>query len=199
MFTYLLVSIFDFKMDTRTEILDLAERLIRTKGYNSFSYKDISSALNIKNAAIHYHFPSKHDLGKAIINRTRLRFAQHLSEWKTASPAEQLEQFIDTYEKANEQDLVCFIGSLGPSYKTLPELMQKELTAASFEIRSWVRIILKAGLADGSFSFDEKVEDKSDAIISSLLASLIMNRVTGENILDSIKSVIFTGLRKEVR
>lgn len=186
-------------MGTKTEILDLAERLIRLKGYNSFSYKDISTALNIKNAAIHYHFPAKHDLGKAIINRTRLRFAQHLSEWKSATPSMQLEQFIDTYEKANEEELVCFMGSLGPSFNTLPESMQKELTTASFEIRSWIRIILKAGLADGSFSFDEKIEEKSDAIISSLLASLIMNRVTGENILASIKSVIFTGLQKGVQ
>lgn len=185
-------------MGTRTEILDLAEQLIRSKGYNSFSYKDISSALNIKNAAIHYYFPAKHDLGKAIINRTRLRFAQHLSEWKTASPRQQLEQFITTYEKSNEQELVCFMGSLGPSYKTLPESMQTELTTASFEIRSWVRIILKAGLADGSFKFDEKVEEKSDAIVSSLLASLILNRVTGENIFESIKSVIFSGLQQQV-
>jgi TetR/AcrR family transcriptional repressor of nem operon len=184
-------------MSTKTEILDLAEQLIRSKGYNSFSYKDISSALNIKNAAIHYHFPAKHDLGKAIINRTRLRFAQHLSDWKTAPPAEQLEQFITTYEKANEQELVCFMGSLGPSYKTLPESMQKELTAASYEIRSWVRIILKAGLADGSFTFNENVEEKSDAIISSLLASLILNRVTGENIFASIKSVILSGLQSQ--
>ena len=184
-------------MDTRTEILDLAEQLIRSRGYNSFSYKDISSALNIKNAAIHYYFPAKHDLGKAIINRTRLRFAQHISEWKTASPTQQLEQFIDTYEQANEKELICFMGSLGPSYHTLPESMQKELTAASFEIRSWIRIILKAGLADESFAFKENLEEKSDAIITSLLASLIMNRVTGENILASIKSVIFKGLQTE--
>ncbi|MEQ9166849.1 MAG: TetR/AcrR family transcriptional regulator [Fulvivirga sp.] len=184
-------------MDTKTEIMDLAEQLIRSRGYNSFSYKDISSALNLKNAAIHYYFPAKHDLGSAIINRTRLRFAQHINEWKTDAPKLQLEQFINTYEKANQKELICFMGSLGPSYKTLPESMQKELTAASFEIRSWIRIILKAGMADGSFSFNEKPEDKSDAIITSLLASLILNRVTGENILASVKSVIFTSLQKE--
>ncbi len=184
-------------MNTKNEILDLAEFLIRSKGYNSFSYKDISTALNIKNAAIHYYFPAKHDLGKAIINRTRLRFAQHLSEWKTASPTRQLEQFIDTYVKSYKKGLICFLGSLGPAYNTLPEPMQSELKTASLELRTWIRIILKAGLADGSFTFNEKVEDKSDAIITSLLASLILSRIMEENILESIKSVIFTSLQKE--
>lgn len=185
-------------MDTRTEILALAEQLIRSRGYNSFSYKDVSSALSIKNAAIHYHFPAKHDLGKAIINRTRLRFAQHLSEWKSLAPMQQLEKFVETYENSQTQNLICFMGALGPSFNTLPEPMQIELRAASFEIRSWVRIILRAGLADGSFTFNDKLEDKTDAIISSLLASLILNRVTGENILASIKTVIITSLKKEV-
>ena len=49
--------------DTRSEIIRLGSELIRSIGYNSFSYADISKALNIKNAAIHYYFPSKSDLG----------------------------------------------------------------------------------------------------------------------------------------
>ena len=49
--------------DTRNEIIRLGSELIRSIGYNSFSYADISKALNIKNAAIHYYFPSKSDLG----------------------------------------------------------------------------------------------------------------------------------------
>ena len=55
--------------DTRSEIIRLGSELIRSVGYNSFSYADISKALNIKNAAIHYYFPSKSDLGVEIIKR----------------------------------------------------------------------------------------------------------------------------------
>ena len=49
--------------DTRSEIVRLASELIRSIGYNAFSYTDISQKLHIKNAAIHYYFPSKSDLG----------------------------------------------------------------------------------------------------------------------------------------
>ncbi|MBB4046226.1 AcrR family transcriptional regulator [Bacteroides reticulotermitis] len=39
----------------------MADELIKTIGYNAFSYADISKQLNIKNAAIHYYFPTKSD------------------------------------------------------------------------------------------------------------------------------------------
>ncbi len=48
---------------TRERILELGENFIRTKGYNAFSYQDISSELGVKNAAIHYYFPSKENFG----------------------------------------------------------------------------------------------------------------------------------------
>ena len=54
-------------MDTRSEIINIADALIRAKGYNAFSFTDIGKQLNIKNASIHYHFPTKTDLGVAII------------------------------------------------------------------------------------------------------------------------------------
>ncbi|MDR3047168.1 MAG: TetR/AcrR family transcriptional regulator, partial [Bacteroidales bacterium] len=49
--------------DTRSEIISIANELIKSIGYNAFSYADISKKLNIKNAAIHYYFPAKADLG----------------------------------------------------------------------------------------------------------------------------------------
>ena len=64
--------------DTREEIIDLAEDLIRQNGYNAFSYSDIAAMLEVRPAAIHYHFPSKSDLGVAVIER-ELR-QTHLAE-----------------------------------------------------------------------------------------------------------------------
>ena len=43
----------------RERILDIAEHLIMSRGFNRFSYKDISTEMKVKNAAIHYHFPIK--------------------------------------------------------------------------------------------------------------------------------------------
>ena len=55
---------------TKRRILDLAENLLQRLGYNGFSYQHLSKELGIKNAAIHYHFPTKEELGVEIIERT---------------------------------------------------------------------------------------------------------------------------------
>ena len=60
--------------NTRSEIIRLAGELIRTVGYNSFSYADISKKLDIKNAAIHYYVPSKADLGVEILEENLVAF-----------------------------------------------------------------------------------------------------------------------------
>ena len=53
--------------ETKTQILDIAEHLVRTTGYNSFSYADISEAVGISKAAVRHHFPAKADLGLALV------------------------------------------------------------------------------------------------------------------------------------
>ena len=37
--------------------LNLAETLVRTRGYNGFSYRDLAEQIGIKTASIHYRFP----------------------------------------------------------------------------------------------------------------------------------------------
>ncbi|MEO1449032.1 MAG: TetR/AcrR family transcriptional regulator, partial [Bacteroidota bacterium] len=100
--------------DTKTDILNLAEQLIRTHGYNGFSYKDISSALHIKNAAVHYHYPAKSDLGVAVLRRMRTEFAHLKSTSQPLSAREKLTHFISIYTRSRNKGLVCIMGSLSP-------------------------------------------------------------------------------------
>jgi TetR/AcrR family transcriptional repressor of nem operon len=61
---------------TREKILELGEDLLLTKGYNAFSYQDISKELGIKNAAVHYYFPAKENLVTSIVKNNILRFEE---------------------------------------------------------------------------------------------------------------------------
>jgi AcrR family transcriptional regulator len=65
--------------DTSEQILDIAQFLVQTRGFNAFSYADIASQLGIRNAAVHYHFRSKTDLGHALVVRYRQTFARALA------------------------------------------------------------------------------------------------------------------------
>ncbi|WP_269850868.1 TetR/AcrR family transcriptional regulator [Methanosarcina horonobensis] len=45
--------------ETNQQILYYARNFLQCRGYNGFSYKDISQKLGIKNAAIHNYYPKK--------------------------------------------------------------------------------------------------------------------------------------------
>jgi len=59
-------------------ILDVAEQLAQTRGYNGFSYADIALKLGVTKASLHYHFSSKAELGRALIERYRGLFGAAL-------------------------------------------------------------------------------------------------------------------------
>jgi TetR/AcrR family transcriptional regulator, cholesterol catabolism regulator len=58
----------------RERILDKAERLFRTSGYNGVSMRDIALDVGIKQASLYYHFPGKEQLFVAV---TELVFERH--------------------------------------------------------------------------------------------------------------------------
>jgi len=180
--------------ETRTDILDLAEKLIRQRGYNAFSYKDISVPLQIKNAAVHYHFPTKADLGIAIIERTRRNFARDSKKWDQLAPLDQIKAFIGIYEANQAQRLRCFMGALGHSYETLPSAMQEVLAKASVEIRSWLEGALAKGKQAGDFTFKETPIEKADLIITSMLSSLILLPITKDDVLANVRNSILMSL-----
>ena len=60
--------------DTATRILDSAESLVQVRGFNGFSYADVAAELAVTKASLHYHFPGKAELGRALIARYATRF-----------------------------------------------------------------------------------------------------------------------------
>jgi AcrR family transcriptional regulator len=57
------------KSDTKSRILDSAEKLFGLNGFDSTSLRDITTAADVNLAAINYHFQSKDSLIDAIVAR----------------------------------------------------------------------------------------------------------------------------------
>src|ERR1700682_630937 len=81
-------------------ILDVAEQLAQTRGYNGFSYADIAAPLGVTKASLHYHFPSKADLGCALIERYHRTFASALEaiDQQAEEPGKKLRQYVGLYD-----------------------------------------------------------------------------------------------------
>jgi hypothetical protein len=67
-------------------VLNAAEQLAQMRGYNGFSYADVAAQLGLTKASLHYHFPSKADLGRALIERYRAAFDFALSAIDQQAP-----------------------------------------------------------------------------------------------------------------
>ena len=55
--------------NTSERVLDVAERLLQSRGFNGFSYATIAGEMGISKASLHYHYRSKAELGEALIAR----------------------------------------------------------------------------------------------------------------------------------
>ena len=103
--------------EKQIEIMDAAERRIRSAGYNGFSFRDVASDVGVKSSSIHYYFPAKEDLGVAVARRYRERFFEGLRDL-SGSPETRLRA---AYGKAMEKDgQMCLCGVLGTASAFLP-------------------------------------------------------------------------------
>jgi AcrR family transcriptional regulator len=56
-------------MSTKNKILDAAESLFATQGFNGTSLREITSQAEVNLAAVNYHFGSKKELIKSVMSR----------------------------------------------------------------------------------------------------------------------------------
>lgn len=167
--------------DTREEILNCAQELMQRRGYNAFSYQHIAVQLGIRNAAIHYHFPAKEDLGVALVRRYRQKFR----DWAEASahlPTAWLRMsaYFQTYhEYVADQCKICPGGMLGTEFEGLSQPMQQEARLLMREIYEWLIETLDAGRSDGSMEFIGDTRHKAVEIGAALQGSLQLARIAG--------------------
>lgn len=162
--------------------MDLAEAFLQDKGFNGFSYAHIAAELGVKNAAIHYHFPSKEELVCAVIKRYRDRFQLWInnSRVKNLSHQEKLDWFFNIYVDAHvDNGKVCLAGSLETEFNSLPTSLREQTEALTYELLAWLQATLHEGREAGVFHFGGDPSGRAALILSSLQGALQMARALG--------------------
>jgi TetR/AcrR family transcriptional repressor of nem operon len=159
-------------------VLDAAELLAQTRGYNGFSYADIAATLGVTKAGLHYHFRSKADLGRALIERYRASFAAALNQidQRFREPLKKLQHYVGLYSAVMQNDRMCLCGMLAAEYATLPAPMQAALKQFFDANERWLTGVLKAGQRAGSFGFQESPSERARVILGSLEGAMLVAR-----------------------
>ncbi|MEO3427665.1 TetR/AcrR family transcriptional regulator [Pelagibius sp. CAU 1746] len=161
---------------TAERVLDVAQELIQTRGYNGFSFRDIAQAIGIKSASIHYHFPSKGDLGVVLVARYRRLFGEELAEVRrrqTAAP-KRLKCFIALFRRTLTEQRLCLCGVLAAERGSLPEEVNAEVRAFFKLCEDWLVEVLKDGRAAGEIEFRGPPQALADHLISLLEGAMVM-------------------------
>jgi len=167
---------------TAERILDIAERLVQTRGFNNFSYADIATELGITTASLHYHFPGKAELGQALITRYAERFAEALSQIDRDLPDAhgRLEAYARLYADVLHGKRMCMCGILAAEYQTLPKPMRTEVIRFFDDNQRWLAEVLTQGRADQSVAFSGSPDDVAQGILSTLEGAMLVARPYGD-------------------
>lgn len=176
--------------NTRKSIIKIADELIRSRGYNAFSYTDISKRLGVKNAAIHYHFPTKLDLALAVVQYHTQNFNHFQQRNATKPPLQRLKLFLSFYTAIQTSGKICIIGALTTDWNSLNDATQKALKEFTQAVRTWVTNTLQQGKDNGTLSFKSTADSEALSIITNIFAATQLARVTGSNDFASVKKSI---------
>ena len=170
------------KPDASGRILDVAERLLQTRGYNAFSYADIAQSLHVTKASLHYHFPTKAELGKRLIKRYEQTFLNALAniDKSDANAVEKLRRYIGLYAEVLRNDRMCLCGMLAAEYATLPKPMKVELKHFFDENERWLMALLDEGQATKKLRFAGSGREVAQLLLGSLEGAMMLARSYGD-------------------
>ena len=167
---------------TATQVLDVAERLAQTRGFNGFSYADIAAELGITKASLHYHFATKAELGRALIERYSAAFAEALAaiEASEGDAHVKLQRYVTLYADVLSQDRICLCGMLAAEYTTLPEPMKHAIRRFFDDNEVWLTRVLETGRRAKRLAFEGDAGDAARVLTAALEGSMVLARSYGD-------------------
>ena len=134
------------------QILDIAEKEMRKGGFDAVSFRDIASAIGIKSASVHYHFPTKGDLGRAVVLRYADRFmdAMGAPDDPAETPADRIARLAKGYMTAFQKDRsLCLCTGLGAVANHLPDDTAVQVGAFYIRLSKWIASALQTAPLPG--------------------------------------------------
>lgn len=163
---------------TAERMLDAAERLVQSRGFNAFSYADVAAELGVAKASLHYHFPSKAELGKALIDRYIARFARALAAIDTGNEdaPTKLQRYVSLYADVLRDERMCLCGMLAADYETLPPPMREAVVRFFDTNEVWLQHVLEEGEAAGELRYTGPAREEARLIVSALEGAMLVAR-----------------------
>ena len=165
-------------IDTKTALLECAQNLIQNVGVNAMSYNDLSQAVGIRKASVHYHFPKKDDLIKALIDRCQEVFGEkYLAIVESENTAKRkLLMLAAIYEDGVKNGRLCPIGMLSAEFRSLSQSTQDTLNLKIKHTSEIFEKVFIQGQEENIFPPKQNTYDLAYGFFSFLLGAQSLSR-----------------------
>ncbi len=174
----------------RSEILDAAQRLVYTKGYELMTIQDILDALQISKGAFYHYFESKQALLEALIERwleEASRVLEPIVQDPGMSASEKLQRYFDTAIRWKTAQKAFLFPLLRVWYADENALVRQKMTMATFQqVAPHINAIMRQGVQEGTIQ--TAYADQAGEIVMGLL----------QNLGDTITVMLVNSDRKEL-
>ncbi len=159
----------------RTKILDLAEEMTQTRGFNGFSYIDLAAEIGIKTSSIHYYFKLKDDLAAALVERTHQRHREGFEaiEAEHGSSEARLQALIAYFQNYIAEEKFCLCGMLAAELQSVSPRVASLVRSYFDDFRKWLTSQFEA-------AGEENPERCAIAFLSGLEGALLLGRLSGD-------------------
>ena len=164
--------------NTRDQLLAHAEKLIRTRGCNGFSYRDLAEHVGVKTSSIHYYFPGKDDLLYEAVEAYSARALAALRAIDQSLPRARLEAYLSLMEsRACDSGELCLGGMLAAEVMTLPDRVRGALQGFFRAHEAWLARVLAEGKAQGTLKFNGTAESAGRAVFATVQGCMLVSRL----------------------
>ncbi len=188
--------------DRKTEIIAVAARLFKEKGYSAVTMRDIAQAMDIKAASLYNHIQSKQEILVLIIIEIAEEFTSVMNEIVSSnlSTLKKIEKVIELHIKItlrNSDALAC----LNNDWMHLTDVQLSYFIKMREEYEQNFRKIIQEGIQNGQLK-----KSNQDVMVYAILSSLRTmylwhsksKGLDEKTLLKSFTSLYFKGLENEI-
>lgn len=180
--------------DTRQQILAAARKMVQARGYLALSFRDLAEAVGVKSSSVHYHFPTKGDLGAELARQYTAELEAYLAELLT-SDADQsscIRKYTDVFRQPLiNENRMCMCGIMAAEHSDLPVEVRHEVDKFTDANVRWLVEVLRRQQPEADLA---STQSRALAIFAAIEGAQLVARGRGDiavfdHTLDAYRSV----------
>ena len=166
----------------RERLLDAAEQLVQTRGFNGLTFQDLADAVGLRKPSVFHHIRNKEELASALIERCGTKHGPEYARVvdSDASAPDKLRRIAAIFEKGLKQGRPCLLAAIGSGLDSLSESSARELQEAAGATVDRFAQVFEQGSREESLRFEGQPEHAAMGFFAMMQGLQALCRTKGD-------------------